>query len=59
MPFNEPFDYKIEGNVKCGDLVRVPFGKDTLVGVVWDICETSKLDSKKIKKIIKNILKKN
>ncbi len=52
LPFNEPFDYKIEGNVKCGDLVRVPFGKDTLVGVVWDICETSKLDSKKIKKII-------
>lgn len=52
LPFNEPFDYKIEGNVECGALVRVPFGREVLVGVVWDVCETSKIDDKKLKKII-------
>ena len=52
LPFNEPFDYKIEGEINCGDLVRVPFGKETLTGVVWNICETSKIDDKKLKKII-------
>lgn len=51
LPFNEPFDYKIEEMVKLGSIVKVPFGKDTLVGVVWGISDTSKLDSKKIKKI--------
>ena len=52
LPFNEPFDYKIEEAVKLGSIVRVPFGKDTLVGVVWGISDTSTLDDKKIKKII-------
>ncbi len=52
LPFNEPFDYKFDGDVKCGDLVRVPFGKEILVGAVWEITQTSKLDDKKIKKII-------
>lgn len=52
LPFNEAFDYKIEEEVRLGSIVKVPFGKDTLVGVVWSVCETSKLDSKKIKKII-------
>lgn len=51
LPFNEPFDYKIEEMVKLGSIVKVPFGKDTLVGVVWGISDTSKLDNKKIKKI--------
>ena len=52
LPFNEPFDYKIDGNVKCGSLVRVPFGREIAVGVVWDVVNTSKIDEKKIKKII-------
>lgn len=51
LPFNEPFDYKIEEMVKLGSIVKVSFGKDTLVGVVWGISDTSKLDNKKIKKI--------
>ena len=52
LPFNEPFDYKIEGNVKVGSLVRVPFGREVLVGVVWSVEKTSNIDEKKIKKII-------
>ncbi len=52
LPFNEPFDYKTDGQVELGNIVRVPFGKDILVGVVWKIGKTSNIDDKKIKKII-------
>ena len=52
LPFNEPFDYKIEGYVECGALVRVPFGREILVGVVWEVAQTSKIAEKKIKKVI-------
>ncbi len=52
MPFNEPFDYQADEAVELGQLVRVPFGREVLVGVVWKIGKTSNLDEKKIKKII-------
>lgn len=52
MPFNEPFDYQIDGEVKLGQIVRVPFGREVMVGVVWKIGKSSTLDDKKIKKII-------
>lgn len=52
MPFNEPFDYCADGDVKLGEIVRVPFGKEVLVGVVWKLGKSSRLDEKKIKKII-------
>lgn len=52
LPFNEPFDYKVDGNIDLGAIVRVPFGREVLVGVVWKIGKTSNLDDKKIKKII-------
>ena len=52
LPFNEPFDYKIEEDVELGSMVRVSFGKDVLVGVVWELADVTKLDSKKIKKVI-------
>ncbi len=52
LPFNEPFDYKVDGNIDLGTIVRVPFGRGVLVGVVWKIGKTSNLDDKKIKKII-------
>ena len=52
LPFNESFDYKADFPIKEGALVRVPFGREVLVGVVWGVSETSKLDDKKIKKII-------
>ena len=28
LPFNEPFDYKTDGQVELGNIVKVPFGKD-------------------------------
>ncbi|MBR6663904.1 MAG: DEAD/DEAH box helicase family protein, partial [Alphaproteobacteria bacterium] len=55
LPFNEPFDYKIEGDPVLGEIVRVPFGKETQIGVVWKIGKSSKLDDVKIKSIIERI----
>ncbi len=52
LPFNEVFDYEAEDNVGVGDIVKVPFGKEVLVGAVWKIGKSSNVDSKKIKKII-------
>ncbi len=52
LPFNEPFDYKLDTAIELGSLVRVPFGREVLVGVVWSIANTSNLDDKKLKKII-------
>ncbi len=52
LPFNEPFDYYADDDVVSGMLVRVPFGRETVVGAVWETARKSHLDSKKIKKII-------
>ena len=52
LPFNEPFDYKIEGAVELGAIVRVPFGREQQVGVVWKIGRSSKLDDSKIKPVL-------
>lgn len=54
LPFNDVFDYKVEGEVKRGDLVRVPFGRETHIGVVWKLGKSSNLDDKKIKPITEN-----
>ena len=48
LPFNEPFDYKVDTAIELGSLVRVPFGREVLVGVVWSIANTSNLDDKKL-----------
>ena len=55
LPFNEPFDYKIEGDFVLGEMVRVPFGREVLVGVVWKEGKSSKLDDNKIKKVMERI----
>lgn len=52
LPFNEPFDYKIEGAVELGAIVRVPFGREQQIGVVWKIGRSSKLDDSKIKAVL-------
>ncbi len=52
LPFNEPFDYKTEDNIMLGEIVRVPFGRDVVVGVVWKMGKSSKLDDAKIKPIM-------
>ncbi len=34
--FNHPFTYKSDIKLKVGEYVKVPFGKSTMTGVVWD-----------------------
>ena len=51
MPFNAPFDYQTDAKLPLGTIVKVPFGRETLVGVVWQEGKTSKLEDKKIKKV--------
>lgn len=55
LPFNEPFDYKIEGDFELGELVRVPFGKEVLVGAVWKKGKSSQIDDAKIKSVLEQI----
>jgi len=55
LPFNEPFDYKVDGDVALGDIVRVPFGKEMQIGVVWKYGKSSKLEDAKIKSIMEKI----
>ena len=51
LPFNEPFDYRIDDDVELGEIVRVPFGREAQIGVVWKKVKSSKLDDAKIKPV--------
>lgn len=55
LPFNEPFDYQIDDDAQLGEIVRVPFGREVQIGVVWKIGKSCKLDDSKIKPIIERI----
>ncbi len=52
LPFNDVFDYKVEDAVANGTLVRVPFGCERYVGVVWKQGKSSDLDDAKIKSVL-------
>lgn len=54
LPFNEPFDYQTDEPLSLGTIVRVPWGKEQQIGVVWKIGKSSKLPENKIKPIIEN-----
>lgn len=51
LPFNDVFDYKTEEEIPLGSFVRVPFGREKQIGVVWKIGRSSKLDDHKIKAV--------
>lgn len=51
LPFNDVFDYKIPDDVVPGQIVRVPFGREQQIGVVWKTGKSSNLDDSKIKSI--------
>ena len=53
LPFDEPFDYQTDNEVKIGQLVEVPFGAQKQVGMVYKLDASSNLESVKIKKISK------
>lgn len=52
LPFNDVFDYFVEDEVECGQIVRVKFGREEHVGVVWKEGKSCKLDNSKIKPIL-------
>jgi len=52
LPFNEPFDYQTDEPLPLGTIVRVPWGKEQQIGVVWKIGQSSQLPLNKIKPII-------
>lgn len=55
LPFNEPFDYKTETELPLGTLVRVPWGREEQIGVVWKQGRSSELPENKIKPIFEKL----
>ncbi len=53
LPFDEPFDYTSDEDLPVGTLVRVPWGKQEIVGAVWNKKQVSDCHPQKIKQIIK------
>lgn len=50
--FDDVFDYNCDDdNLKVGQLVVVPFGRETHVGVIWKIGQSADIEAQKIKKI--------
>ena len=53
LPFDEPFDYQTEVELKIGQLVEVPFGAQKQIGMVYRLSGLSDIEASKIKKISK------
>ncbi|MDC3069310.1 primosomal protein N' [Candidatus Pelagibacter sp.] len=53
--FNHPFTYESDLNLKIGEYVSVPFGKNKLTGVVWDKLEDNEQKKFKLKKVFKKL----
>ncbi|MBR5154317.1 MAG: primosomal protein N' [Alphaproteobacteria bacterium] len=51
LVFDDVFDYSFDGELNIGQMVLVSFGKEELVGVIYKIGKTAKIDDKKIKPI--------
>ncbi len=53
--FNYPFTYESNLDLKIGEYVSVPFGKNKLTGVVWDKFEENEQKKFKLKKVLKKL----
>ncbi len=53
--FNYPFTYKSDLDLKIGEYVSVPFGKNKLTGVVWDKLEDNQQKKFELKKVFKKL----
>ncbi len=53
--FNYPFTYESNLDLKIGEYVSVPFGKNKLTGVVWDKLEENEQKKFKLKKVYKKL----
>ncbi|MBO5284512.1 MAG: DEAD/DEAH box helicase [Alphaproteobacteria bacterium] len=51
LPFDDVFDYEADEELKIGQIVIVPFGREELAGVVFKLGKSADIDIKKIKKI--------
>ena len=53
--FNYPFTYVSDLDLKIGEYVSVPFGKNKLTGVVWDKLEDNQQKKFELKKVFKKL----
>ena len=53
--FNYPFTYESNLDLKIGEYVSVPFGKNKLTGEVWDKLEENEQKKFKLKKVFKKL----
>lgn len=51
LPFNNVFDYQADDDVNLGDIVRVSFGREQVIGAVWKIGKSCNLEEAKIKSV--------
>ena len=51
LNFDDVFDYSYDDKLDIGQLVRVSFGREELIGVVYKIGKSANIDIKKIKPI--------
>jgi len=51
LPFNDVFDYKVDEDIKVGALVRVSWGHELQIGIVFKEGKSSDIDDIKIKNI--------
>ncbi len=52
LPFNEPFDYESNQELPLGTMVRVPFGREEQIGVVWRHGKSPSFSGKRIRTVI-------
>ncbi len=55
LPFNKIFDYRIDEDAQPGEMVRVSFGKEVLVGIIWKTGKEADIDLSKIKPVIEKL----
>ena len=51
LVFDDVFDYSYENELEIGQMVKVSFGREEHIGIVYKIGKTAKIDDKKIKPI--------
>ncbi|MHA1538961.1 MAG: replication restart helicase PriA [Alphaproteobacteria bacterium] len=51
--FDHPFDYRIpeDSTISRGSFVRIPFGRRSVIGVVWSLSKDCSFDPAKVKQI--------
>ena len=53
LPFDKPFDYKVNREVEVGQIVEIPFGKMQQIGVVYSLEASNEIETDKVKSVNK------